>query len=74
MLKGLQLSQSILIPEGFTLFKTSVALTIQSLAQFNNSSSTITINRLEFLSLSNKLSSSDGKDGKLEFIVSLDAD
>ena len=74
MLKGLWLGQSALIPEGFTPFKTLAALITQSLAQFNNSSSIIIINGLEFSFLSNELSSSNRKNGRLYFIIPADAD
>ena len=69
LLKGLLVSQSMLIPESLTPFEILCAHLYQSLSQFNKKKSTITIDRHTIISTDYDLSSADEKDGKIGFVI-----
>jgi len=69
LLKGLLVGQSVLIPERLIPFETPYAPLHQSLSQFNKKKSIIIIDGHTIISTDFDLSSSDGKDSKLGFII-----
>ena len=69
MLKDLLIAQSLLMPEGMIPFETPLALVNQSLSDFHNKQSTITINS-HMISTSNlETNSSDARGGWSTFTI-----